>query len=166
MMPKFTAFVPAQGCVLLSVDYSQVELRLAAEMADVKALKQAFKDDIDIHAHTASQVFGVPLKDVTPDLRRNAKAVNFGIIYGISGWGLAKQLGIDPADANQFIRKYLATFHDGFNERGGLIKLRFRDFKNQFVMHLQQHFSIQTGIGECFWHADHRHFHDVGRGAL
>lgn len=113
------AFVAEEGHVLLSVDYSQVELRLAAEMADVKALKQAFKDDVDIHALTASQVFGVPLDQVTGDLRRQAKAVNFGIIYGISGWGLAKQLDCDPKDANQFIRKYLDTFHEieSFMER-------------------------------------------------
>ena len=106
------AFIAEDGHVLLSVDYSQVELRLAAEMANVKALKQAFKDDIDIHAHTASQVFGVPMEKMTPELRRQAKAVNFGIIYGISGWGLAKQLGIEPADANEFIRKYLSTFNE------------------------------------------------------
>ncbi|MBN8521583.1 MAG: DNA polymerase I [Alphaproteobacteria bacterium] len=106
------AFVAEEGHVLLSVDYSQVELRLAAEMADVKALKQAFLDDVDIHAHTASQVFGVPLAEVTPELRRQAKAVNFGIIYGISGWGLAKQLGCEPQVANEFIRKYLGTFRE------------------------------------------------------
>lgn len=107
-----TAFVAEEGNTLLAVDYSQVELRLAAEMADVKALKQAFKDDVDIHALTASQVFGVPLDEVSGDLRRQAKAVNFGIIYGISGWGLAKQLDCDPKDANNFIRKYLDTFHE------------------------------------------------------
>lgn len=106
------AFVADKGNVLLAVDYSQVELRLAAEMAGVKALKQAFKDDVDIHALTASQVFGVPLDEVDGDLRRQAKAVNFGIIYGISGWGLAKQLDCDPADAHEFIRKYLDTFHE------------------------------------------------------
>ena len=106
------AFVAEKGHVLLSVDYSQVELRLAAEMAGVKALKQAFKDNIDIHALTASQVFGVPLDQVDGTLRRQAKAVNFGIIYGISGWGLAKQLDCDPGDANAFIRKYLDTFHE------------------------------------------------------
>jgi DNA polymerase-1 len=104
--------VADEGNTLLAVDYSQVELRLAAEMADVKALKQAFKDDVDIHALTASQVFGVPLDQVTGDLRRQAKAVNFGIIYGISGWGLAKQLDCDVGDANNFIRKYLDTFHE------------------------------------------------------
>ncbi len=107
-----TAFVAEEGHTLLAVDYSQVELRLAAEMADVKALKQAFKDDVDIHALTASQVFGVPLDEVSGDLRRQAKAVNFGIIYGISGWGLAKQLDCDVGDANTFIRKYLDTFHE------------------------------------------------------
>jgi DNA polymerase I len=104
------AFVPEAGHVLLSVDYSQVELRLAAALAGIEALKQAFRDKKDIHAITASQVFGVPLEKVTPEIRRNAKAVNFGIIYGISGWGLAKQLDIDNNTANEFIRKYLARF--------------------------------------------------------
>ena len=104
------AFVADEGCLLLSVDYSQVELRLAAEMAGVAALKQAFKDKVDIHTLTASQVFGVPLDKVTPELRRSAKAVNFGIIYGISGWGLAKQLSCPPQEANDFIRRYLARF--------------------------------------------------------
>ena len=107
-----TAFVADKGHTLLAVDYSQVELRLCAEMAGVTALKQAFKDGVDIHALTASQVFGVPLDEVDGDLRRQAKAVNFGIIYGISGWGLAKQLDCDPGEAHQFIRKYLDTFHE------------------------------------------------------
>lgn len=106
------AFIPEKGNVLLSVDYSQVELRLAAELAGVDALRNAFKDHIDIHALTASQVFDVPLDEVTPELRRQAKAVNFGIIYGISGWGLAKQLGCETSDANEFIRKYLAKFSE------------------------------------------------------
>jgi DNA polymerase-1 len=104
------AFVAEPGHKLLSVDYSQVELRLAAAMADVERLKQAFHDKRDIHAITAAQVFGVKLEDVTSDLRRSAKAVNFGIIYGISGWGLAKQLDISANDANEFIRRYLSRF--------------------------------------------------------
>jgi DNA polymerase-1 len=104
------AFVAGPGHSLLSVDYSQVELRLAAEMANVPALKQAFRDGIDIHALTAAQVFGLKLEDVTSDMRRSAKAVNFGIIYGISGWGLAKQLGTSAAEASEFIRRYLARF--------------------------------------------------------
>lgn len=106
------AFIPKEGHTLVSVDYSQVELRLAAEMAGIKALQQAFQDKLDIHTITASQVFGVPIDEVTPEIRRQAKAVNFGIIYGISGWGLAKQLGCQPGDANEFIRKYLARFSE------------------------------------------------------
>ena len=105
-----SAFVPDKGYEFLSVDYSQVELRLAAELADIKALKQAFHDGIDIHAATASQVFGVPLDKMTPDIRRNAKAINFGIIYGISGFGLAKQLGIPQGEAAAYIKAYLARF--------------------------------------------------------
>ena len=104
------AFVPEEGYEFLSVDYSQVELRLAAELADIKQLKQAFHDGIDIHAATASQVFGVPLEQMTPDIRRNAKAINFGIIYGISGFGLAKQLGIPQSEAANYIKQYLARF--------------------------------------------------------
>ncbi|PZO85098.1 MAG: DNA polymerase I [Micavibrio aeruginosavorus] len=106
------AFVAEEGHVLLSVDYSQVELRLAAEMANVQALKQAFRDGVDIHALTASQVFGVPLEQVTPEIRRQAKAVNFGIIYGISGWGLAQQLGTSAGEASAFIKRYLSTFSE------------------------------------------------------
>ncbi|MEM7680278.1 MAG: DNA polymerase I, partial [Pseudomonadota bacterium] len=106
------AFVAKEGHTLLSVDYSQVELRLAAEMAGVEALKQAFRDNVDIHSLTASQVFEVPLEEVSSEIRRQAKAVNFGIIYGISGWGLAKQLGCDPADANDFIKRYLKRFSE------------------------------------------------------
>ncbi len=106
------AFVPKEGCTLLSVDYSQVELRLAAAMAGIEALKQAFHDGVDIHSLTASQVFDVPLKDVTPELRRQAKAVNFGIIYGISGFGLAKQLDVSVGEAGDFIKRYLARFNE------------------------------------------------------
>ncbi|MCC6599006.1 MAG: DNA polymerase I [Alphaproteobacteria bacterium] len=104
------AFVAREGYTLLSADYSQVELRLVAEMADVAALKQAFRDKTDIHTLTASQVFGLPVEEVTPEIRRRAKAVNFGIIYGISGWGLARQLGCPPAEAGDFIKRYLNRF--------------------------------------------------------
>ncbi len=106
------AFIAKEGHVLLSVDYSQVELRLCAEMAGVEALKQAFKDGVDIHSLTASQVFDIPLDQVTPEIRRQAKAVNFGIIYGISGFGLAKQLGCSTGEATEFIKRYLARFHE------------------------------------------------------
>jgi DNA polymerase-1 len=104
------AFIADRGCVLLSVDYSQIELRLVAEMADIKALKQAFKDGLDIHSATAASVFAMPLSGVTAEQRRQAKAINFGIIYGISGYGLAKQIGCTPAEANVFIRDYLNKF--------------------------------------------------------
>ncbi len=107
-----TAFVTDPGWSLLSVDYSQIELRLVAEIAGVAALKQAFHDGIDIHALTASQVFGIPLETMTGELRRQAKAINFGIIYGISGFGLGRQLGIPPGAANAFIKDYLQRFHE------------------------------------------------------
>jgi DNA polymerase-1 len=106
------AFVAAPGHLLLSVDYSQIELRLVAEMAGIKALIAAFRDGVDIHALTASQVFGLPLDQVTAERRRAAKAVNFGIIYGISGFGLAKQIGCTPGEANAFIKQYLDRFHE------------------------------------------------------
>jgi len=106
------AFIAKPAHVLLSVDYSQVELRLAAEMAGVEALKKAFADGVDIHKLTASRVFDVPLDQVTADIRRQAKAVNFGIIYGISGFGLAKQLGVSVGEASAFIKRYLARFHE------------------------------------------------------
>lgn len=104
------AFVAEPGWKILSVDYSQVELRLAAALAGVAALQDAFRRNVDIHALTAAQVFGVPIGDVTADQRRQAKTINFGIIYGISGFGLAKQLGCDTGAANAFIRTYLARF--------------------------------------------------------
>ncbi|RJF77255.1 DNA polymerase I [Azospirillum cavernae] len=106
------AFIAAPGNRLISVDYSQIELRLVAEMANIQALKDAFRDGLDIHAATAAQVFGVPLDQMTPDIRRKAKAINFGIIYGISGFGLSRQLGITPGEANSFIKTYLERFHE------------------------------------------------------
>ncbi|AWB08769.1 DNA polymerase I (plasmid) [Azospirillum humicireducens] len=106
------AFVASPGHKLLSVDYSQIELRLVAEMANIQALQDAFRDGLDIHAATAAQVFGIPLEQMTPDIRRKAKAINFGIIYGISGFGLGRQLGIAPGEANAFIKTYLERFHE------------------------------------------------------
>jgi DNA polymerase-1 len=106
------AFIAEDGYELMSVDYSQIELRLAAEVANIKALIQAFHDGVDIHALTASQVFGIPLKELPPDRRRAAKAINFGIIYGISGFGLAKQIGTTPGEAGEFIRQYLDRFYE------------------------------------------------------
>lgn len=106
------AFVAEKGCKLISIDYSQIELRLVAEIAGVEALKQAFRDGQDIHAMTASQVFGVPMDEMTGEVRRKAKAINFGIIYGISGFGLGQQLGIDTREASEFIKQYLERFSE------------------------------------------------------
>jgi DNA polymerase-1 len=104
------AFVAAPGTKLVSADYSQIELRLLSEVANVPALRKAFQDGIDIHAMTASEMFGVPVKDMPPDIRRRAKAINFGIIYGISAFGLAAQLGIESKEAGAYIKKYFERF--------------------------------------------------------
>ena len=104
------AFVAEDGNVLLSADYSQIELRLLAHVAGIDALKQAFLDGLDIHAMTASQVFGVPIEGMDPMVRRKAKAINFGIIYGISGFGLARQLGIPQGEANAYIQAYFERY--------------------------------------------------------
>lgn len=105
-----TAFVADSGNKLLSADYSQIELRLVAHIADVPQLRQAFADDIDIHALTASEIFSVPVKDMDPSIRRRAKAINFGIIYGISAFGLANQLGIGRSEAAEYIDLYFDRF--------------------------------------------------------
>jgi len=105
-----TAFTAPEGRKLVSADYSQIELRLVAHVADVKALKRAFKDGEDIHAATASEMFNVPIKGMDPMVRRKAKAINFGIIYGISGFGLARQLGIPRGEAQDYINAYFAKF--------------------------------------------------------
>lgn len=104
------AFIAEEGNVLVSADYSQIELRILAHMADIPALKQAFKDGLDIHAMTASEMFGVPIEGMDPMVRRQAKAINFGIIYGISGFGLGRQLGIPQGEANQYIKTYFERF--------------------------------------------------------
>ncbi len=104
------AFVASPGMKLVSADYSQIELRLLSEVAEVPALRKAFRDGIDIHAMTASEMFGVPVKDMPSEVRRRAKAINFGIIYGISAFGLAAQLGIDKNEAGAYIKKYFERF--------------------------------------------------------
>ncbi len=105
------AFIPASSDrVILSIDYSQIELRVLAHIAQDKGMIDAFKHDVDIHTKTASDVNGVPLDEVTPTMRREAKAVNFGIVYGISDFGLSNNLGITRKRAKEFIEKYLETF--------------------------------------------------------
>jgi DNA polymerase-1 len=104
------AFIAAKGSKIVSADYSQIELRLLAHIADIAALKNAFAQGLDIHAMTASEMFGVPIKDMPGEIRRRAKAINFGIVYGISGFGLANQLGIGREEANDYIKKYFQRF--------------------------------------------------------
>jgi DNA polymerase-1 len=104
------AFIASPGMKLVSADYSQIELRLLSEVAEVPALRSAFQDGVDIHAMTASEMFGVPVKDMPSEVRRRAKAINFGIIYGISAFGLANQLGIEREEAGAYIKKYFERF--------------------------------------------------------
>jgi len=104
------AFIASPGHKLMSADYSQIELRLLAEIAGIEALRKAFREKLDIHAMTASEMFGVPIAGMPSDVRRRAKAINFGIIYGISAFGLANQLGIEREEAGAYIRRYFERF--------------------------------------------------------
>ncbi|HTJ62640.1 MAG TPA: DNA polymerase I [Alphaproteobacteria bacterium] len=134
-----TAFVADEGNVLLSVDYSQIELRLAAEIAGIKALKQAFQDGDDVHALTASQVFGVPMSEMTRDIRNRAKAINFGIIYGISGFGLGQQIGVGAREAGEYIKQYLERFHE------------LRDYMEETKAYARSHGYVLTLAGrKCY----------------
>jgi DNA polymerase-1 len=133
------AFVAKDGWVLLSADYSQIELRLLAHVADIPALKQAFRDGRDIHAITASQVFGVPIDGMDPLVRRKAKAINFGIIYGISPFGLARQLGISRGEAGAYIGAY-------FERYPGI-----RDYMERARQEARRHGYVTTLFGRRCW---------------
>jgi DNA polymerase-1 len=129
------AFVAAPGNVIVSLDYSQIELRILAHIAGIDALKQAFLDGIDIHAMTASEMFDVPLDQMTPDIRRQAKAINFGVIYGISGFGLARNLRIPRSDAQGFIDRYFERFPG------------IRQYMDDTVAFARDHGYVQTLFG-------------------
>jgi len=129
------AFIAPEGKCLVSADYSQIELRLLAHIAEVPALKKAFADGLDIHAMTASEMFGVPIKEMPPEIRRRAKAINFGIIYGISAFGLANQLGIARGEADAYIHKYFERFPG------------IRDYMEATKKFVREHGYVETMFG-------------------
>ena len=129
------AFVADTGKTLVALDYSQIELRILAHIADIPSLKKAFADGIDIHALTASQMFDVPLDQMTPEVRRKAKAINFGVIYGISGFGLARNLRIPRAEAQAFIDTYFERFPG------------IRTYMDDTVAFAKEHGYVQTLFG-------------------
>ena len=116
------SFIAEKGYSLVSADYNQIEMRILAEIADVKELKKAFKNNEDIHSITASQVFNKKIKEIDKDMRRKAKAINFGIIYGISQYGLAKQIGVSNAEAEDFLNAYFIKFPEIKNYMNETIK--------------------------------------------
>ena len=132
------AFVAEAGNVLLSLDYSQIELRILAHMADIEALKAAFREGLDIHAMTASEMFGVPIQGMPSHIRRQAKAINFGVIYGISAFGLSNNLRIPRADAQRFIDTYFERFPG------------IREYMNRTVAFAKEHGHVETLFGRRF----------------
>ncbi|PYD49294.1 DNA polymerase I [Novacetimonas pomaceti] len=133
------AFIAPPGRLLLSADYSQIELRLLAHVADIPALKEAFALGQDIHARTASEVFGIPIEGMDPLTRRRAKAINFGIIYGISAFGLGRQLGIPPGEARGYIDAYFARYPG------------IRDYMERMREQARAHGYVVTPFGRRCW---------------
>ena len=129
------AFIAETGNVLVSLDYSQIELRILAHVAGIDSLKQAFRDGLDIHAMTASEMFDVPLDEMTSDIRRQAKAINFGVIYGISGFGLARNLRIPRTEAQGFIDRYFERFPG------------IKEYMDQTVAFAKEHNRVETLFG-------------------
>ena len=139
-----TAFISTPGHLLLSADYSQIELRVLAHVADIPQLKQAFADGVDIHAMTASEMFGVPVEGMPSDVRRRAKAINFGIIYGISAFGLANQLGIERSEAGDYIKKYFERFPG------------IKDYMESTKAFVREHGYVETIFGRRAYYEDIR----------
>jgi DNA polymerase I len=138
------AFIADAGFKLVSADYSQIELRLLAEIAEIEQLRKAFREGLDIHAMTASEMFGVPVKSMPAEVRRRAKAINFGIIYGISAFGLANQLGIGREEAGAYIKKYFERFPG------------IRDYMEETKAFAKKHGYVETLFGrKC-------HYPDIG----
>ena len=129
------AFVASEGNVLVCADYSQIELRLLAHFSGDENLIKSYCSGVDVHAVTAAEIFGVPLDEVTKEMRGNAKAVNFGIIYGISDWGLANDLSISPKRAKEFIEKYLATYP------------KVKEYMDANVAYAKEHGYVKTFMG-------------------
>ena len=129
------AFIAPKGSKLISADYSQIELRLFAHIADIPQLKKAFADGLDIHAMTASEIFGIPVDGMPAEVRRRAKAINFGIIYGISSFGLANQLGIGRGEADDYIKKYFQRFPG------------IRDYMDTTKAYAREHGYVETLFG-------------------
>jgi len=130
-----TAFVAEPGMKLISADYSQIELRILAHVAEIPQLRQAFADGMDIHAITASEMFGVPVDGMPAEVRRRAKAINFGIVYGISAFGLANQLGIDRGEAGDYIKRYFERFPG------------IRDYMEDTKRFAREHLYVETIFG-------------------
>ena len=138
------AFVAAPGRKLISADYSQIELRVLAHVADIPQLKQAFADGLDIHAMTASEMFGVPIEGMPGEVRRRAKAINFGIIYGISAFGLANQLGIPREEASAYIKRYFERFPG------------IRDYMERTKAYCREHGYVETIFGRRAYYPEIR----------
>jgi DNA polymerase-1 len=129
------AFIAEEGWKLVSADYSQIELRVLAHIAEIPQLTKAFADGLDIHAMTASEMFGVPVEGMDPMIRRRAKAINFGIIYGISAFGLAQQLGIGRSEAGDYINRYFERFPG------------IRDYMEKTKRYAREHLYVETLFG-------------------